>query len=465
MREVATRGAARYSMSLTSRLIVAIGLILLCGGLIVNAAAFAFGQDAATKAFDRLLIGAADQISASISIVDGQPLVDLPVTALYLLSLAEDDRIVYRVADASGQTLTGYENVPPPEEAADAVFYDGSFTGEPIRLVAVRRHFAERGFSGSVTTIVGHTLLARKALAWDIARGAWVALAIAGIGMVLLAAIAIRSALAPLRRLERELLRRNPKDLTPMSFPVPSELGTVMAGINGFMERLGRQMDAMQNLISDSAHQLRTPIAALQVQAQLASEEADPARQREIVQRIHARAVGLGRLTDQMLKQALVAHRADAANHMALDLRRIAMAASEVFDDGTAFESGRLRLDVPSGAVFVTGDALSLTEAAKNLISNALKYGTGTVTLEIASTKGGGRLTVWDSGPGLSKEQVKNLGNRFIHQGPGKGQGAGIGLSIARSVALAHNTDLDVERSGAGRFGIGFVIPGIARGA
>ncbi len=94
-----TIGRPRRTLSLATRLFGAIGFILLVGGLIVTWAAFAYGQQAARNAFDRLLIGAADQISASISIVDGHPLVDLPVTALDLLALAENDRIVYRVAE------------------------------------------------------------------------------------------------------------------------------------------------------------------------------------------------------------------------------------------------------------------------------------------------------------------------------------------------------------------------------
>lgn len=446
-------------LSLASRLSGAIGFILLIGGLIVTWAAFAYGQQAARNAFDRLLIGAADQISASISIVDGQPLVDLPVTALDLLALAEDDRIVYRVADATGKTLTGYENVTPPRDSGDVVFYDGTFTGEPIRLVAVRRHFAERGFSGSITTIVGHTLLARNALAWEITRNAWIALGIAGIGMVLLAAFAIRSALAPLRRVEHEMLKRDPKDLTPFDIAVPAELSAVMTAINGFMLRLKRQMDAMQNLISDSAHQLRTPIAGLRAQAELAAEETDAVRQREIVRRVHARAVGLSRLTDQMLNRALVAHRADTAIHTVLDLRKIAMAATEMFDDGTMFESGRLKLDVPASPVLIRGDALSLTEAVKNLISNAIQHGEGNITIAVSPKADRADLLVWDQGEGLTKSQESQLGERFATTDKTSRGGAGIGLSIARAVARAHHSDIVVNRAGSKAFGIGFSLP------
>ncbi len=307
--------------------------------------------------------------------------------------------------------------------------------------------------------MVGHTLLARNALAWDIARNAWIALGVAGIGMVLLAAFAIRSALSPLHRLEREMRRRDPKDLTPLDIAVPAELSAVMAAIDGFMLRLKRQLDAMQNLISDSAHQLRTPIAALRAQAELAAEEPDPVRRTEIVRRIHTRAVGLSRLTDQMLNRALVTHRADTAIHTQVDLRKIAMAATEMFDDGDMFETGKLRLDVPASPLLAQGDALSLTEATKNLISNALRHGEGNITVTVRPEGEDAQIMVWDQGSGLTSEQERHLGERFA-TATGT-SGAGIGLSIAHAVATAHHSKLVIRRENRDAFGIGLSLPRI----
>ncbi|WDR06949.1 sensor histidine kinase [Devosia rhodophyticola] len=444
---------------MASRLFLAIGLILLAGGIIVTSAALAYGHQAARDAFDRLLVGAANQISASISIVDGTPLVDLPVTALELLALAREDRIAYRVIDPEGVTLTGYDELALPPTQQDVSFFDGTFAGAPVRLVAVRRHFAERGFSGTVTTIVAHTTIARQALAWDIARNAWMMLAVAGIGMVALAAFSIRSALVPLKRIGQDLLRRDPKDLTPLDIVVPRELRAVVDAINRFITRLHQQIDGMQNLISDSAHQLRTPIAALRAQAQLASEEQDPARQSEIVGRILARAVGLSRLTDQMLNRALVIHRGDSAVHTRIDLRRTAMAAAEVFDDGAIFEVGRLRLDLSETPVWIAGDALSLEEAVKNLISNALQHGDGVVTVSVIRQPDEALLHVHDEGKGMTAKEARQLGQRFLSSDQHRTNGTGIGLSIAHAVANAHGATIEVDIASNSGFTISLVIP------
>lgn len=445
--------------SITGRLFAAIGLLLLAGGVAITLAAFAYGQQAARDAFDRLLIGAANQISASIAIVDGEPLADLPVSALDLLALAGQDRIVYRIVGENGETLTGYDAPALPEFEDESLFFDGEFTGEAARFVAVKRQFAERGFSGAVTTIVGHTTRARTALAWDIARNAWLLLAAAGLGMVALAAFAIRSALAPLRRIQEELLARDPHDLTPLDVAVPSELSAVTEAINRFMGRLKRQIEGMQNLISDSAHQLRTPIAALRAQAELAADEPDPDRRERIVARIHNRSVELTRLTDQILNRALIIHRADSEPHEWVDLRKVAMRAAESFDDGTLFEEGRLRLDLAPASAGVIGDRLSLEEAAKNFISNALTHGEGTVTVSAARHGDYARLAVSDEGKGPPSELLGELGTRFTR---GKSGGSGLGLAIARAVATAHRGRLDLGRTEEGQFEIALILPLVA---
>ncbi|HEU0221749.1 MAG TPA: sensor histidine kinase N-terminal domain-containing protein, partial [Paracoccaceae bacterium] len=318
--------APRRTVSLTTRLAAAIALLLAAGGAGVAVAAFAYGHQAAEQAYDRLLIGAANQIAGAITIRDGAVAVDIPVSAFELLALAPEDRVVYAVFGPEG-IITGYDDLAPP--APEDALYQGSFRGEPVRLAAVRRQFSERAFSGAVEVVVGQTTRARADLAAEITRSALIVAAAIGLLMVGLAFFAIRSALRPLRRIEQSLALREPRDLTPLDVAVPGEIESLVAAINRFMARLERQFSIMRSLIADASHQLRTPVAALRVQAELAAEEADPARQRAIVARIHERSVGLSRLTDQMLNHALIIHRADAAPRDRLDLRIVAIRTVE----------------------------------------------------------------------------------------------------------------------------------------
>lgn len=278
------------------RLAIALVLLLGAGGSIVSLAAVAYGRSAARQTYDSLLIGAANQIAETITLQDGAISIDIPGAAFELLALAPQDRIAYAIYGPEGELITGYDGLTQRPDGA--TFFNGTFSGDPMRFAAVDRRFSERGFNGAVHVIVGQTTEARAQLTRQITDKALIAVGITGLLMAALAIFAIRSALGPLDRIERDLSARSPGDLTPLGVAVPREIGALVGTLDRFMARTDRQVVAMQRLIGDATHQLRTPIAALRAQAELAAGETDPERQRVIVARIHRRAVSLGRLTD-----------------------------------------------------------------------------------------------------------------------------------------------------------------------
>ncbi|WP_084174979.1 sensor histidine kinase [Afifella pfennigii] len=428
-------------------------------GLAVAFAALAYGRQAAQQAYDRLLIGAAGQIAGAVSIRDGEVVVDIPASAFDLLALAREDRVVYAVFGPDGTLLTGYDELQRPEAAEDVAFAHASFAGEPVRLVALKRHFAERAFRGTVTVVVGQTLRARSELAWDIAGSALVVVAVAGLLMVALVIFAIRSALLPLRRIENLLSSREPQDLTPLRLAVPSEIGHLTAAINRFMARIDRQVTATRGLIADASHQLRTPVTALRAQAELAAEENDPERQRAIVARIHKRAVGLGRLTDQILSHAMIIHRAEAVPRESVDLRLVAMKAVEETDAGVEGAGAPIRLDLPEEPVLCRGDEFSLVEAVKNLLNNALKHGRPPVDLSAANEGERALITVRDTGEGLPPEDWQAASRRFFDSAGASPSQAGLGLAIVGAVAKAHGGSLKFARPPEGGFAASLVVP------
>ncbi|MFD1342708.1 sensor histidine kinase N-terminal domain-containing protein [Litorisediminicola beolgyonensis] len=439
--------------SIAARVGLGVGLLLAVGGALVTVAAFAYGRQAAEETYDRLLIGAANDIAAAVSSGAEGLSVDLPVSAFQLLALAPDDRIAYAVRDPSGAVLTGYENLPAPP--ADARFYDGDFFGEPARFVTISRRFAERTLSGAVEITVGQTLRAREALALDIARRALVTVFSAGVAMILLAALVIRRALRPLDRMAESFAARDPLDLTPVNQAVPSEAQGMVLALNGFMGRIDRQVETMKRLISDSAHQLRTPVAALRAQADLAAEEPDPARRADIVALIHRRTVDLGLLLDRMLSRALVVHRTDSAPREQVDLRDVALEIFETGDHAILAPGARVELRLGDAPVCVSGDALSLNEAVKNLLGNALRHGRPPVVLGADLENGHGMIFVSDSGPGPSPEILGNT-DRFLRAG--RSGGTGLGLAIARAVAEAYDGRLDLAKTETG-FRAALILP------
>lgn len=449
-------GTVRATLSLKGRVALAVAAVLVLGGAVVLVAALAYGRQAAREAYDRLLLGAASDIAGSISVRRGAPIVDLPMSAFQLLSLAPDDRIRYRVVGPDGSTLTGDAAAPLPREAGETVFYDGRFGDEPARYVAVTRRFAERSFSGPVRVVVGHTLLARRDLARDIAQNALIALGGAGAVMALFAGLAVLSALRPLPRIGAALAEREPTDLTPIAFAAPREVARVLTSLNGFMARLDRQTTATRNLIGDAAHQLRTPVAAIRAQAQLAAAETDPVARDRLVALIHERTLGLGRLLDQLLSRAMIIHRADSVPAARLDLRDVALDVLEACDDLLVAEDREVEIRLGEDPVVVRGDALSLTEAGKNLLVNALRHGRPPIRLGVDAAGDRARLSVGDAGEGPPPGTVDGLGARFTTAGSTAGNG--IGLAIAREVAEGHGGSIALSRTERG-FVVALDIP------
>ncbi|MFS8039006.1 sensor histidine kinase N-terminal domain-containing protein [Xanthobacter sp. AM11] len=443
--------------SLTRRLAVAMVLVFAAGAGAVAVAALAYGSHAAQEAYDRLLVGAANQISGALRIENGAVVLSLPASAFELLALAPDDRVIYGVFGPQGKTITGYGEASVAL-AAGTPYVGGIFAGEPVRMAVVRRDFSERSYNGTVTVVVGQTLTARTALARDIARQALLLAGLVGVALAGLAVFAVRSALGPLKALERDLAGRDPDDLTPLKVDVPREIGGLVAAINHFMARVDRQAATMRNFIGDTAHQLRTPVAALRVQADLAAEESDIGRQRILVARIHDRAVGLSRLTDQLLSHAMIIHRRDSVPLGRLDLRTAAMRAVDE-SDHELLADAPLELELPEAPLWCRGDALSLVEAVKNLVANARRYGRPPVTVYVRRDRGHLNLGVRDHGPGMPRAARTAPRRRYKEEAGVTSSSAGLGLAIVRAVAEAHGGRLTFAHTADRAFEAYLVLP------
>ncbi|MFC5583555.1 sensor histidine kinase N-terminal domain-containing protein [Nitratireductor kimnyeongensis] len=448
------------SLSIVYRLTISLTLVLTLAVAATIWAAYGFGRQAANEAFDRLLQGAALQIAERIFVVEGEVRVDIPVSAFALLSLAKDERVFYRVAQPDGTTLTGYEDFPMPdtERIREGGFaYEVDFGGERVRALAMRRRLAERAVSGDIHIIVAHTTGSREQLARSMVTQAVAVIAGAGLAILILALLAMRYAMRPLERIQTAILERDPLDLSPFSMHAPDEVSALVTSINRFMGRLDRRVRAMQDYVADSAHQIRTSITALRAHSELALEEEDPQRLKSLHRRIRSRAIGLNRLTDQLLSHALVTHRADTAPLELLDLRRIAVGAERDFVQIAGAQRPRIRLDLPEEPVMVRGDAFSLREAVKNLLNNAHAHGTPPVDLTVALKDDRACIAVTDRGEGLPVSDATEIGHRFAIN-PNKPESAGLGLAIVREVAEFHHGRITLDREKRG-FTISLDLP------
>ena len=449
------------SMSLFSRVLAGVLTIMALGGLLVALASFENGRQAARQSYDRLIQGAAIDIADSIRIVNGRPIADLPVSAFELLSLATNDRVSYAVRGSDGALLTGHDDAPLPNSlrGSGPFFHDGTMQGDPARFVTVLRRFSEREFSGVVSVTVGQTRIARDAMAWDVTVDTLVPAAFVGLGLLVVALILIRSSMRRLEDMTQALIDRDPYDLTPINTSgTPAEIDVVLRQVNRFMQRSERQMDSMRNLISDTAHQLRTPVAVIRAQAEMVTAEPDTDRSRAALERLLARTRSLGVLLDQMLNRAMVIHRSDSIPRQMVDLRDIALDILDSRDHELLAPNVEVSLNISEDPAYVLGDEFSLTQAAKNLLSNALKHGVPPVEIGVSHTPTHATLWIKDAGNGPDDAVLARLGSRFERTTSSKEDSAGIGLSIVIAVAQAFDGELKYEKTADG-FRAALVFP------
>ncbi|WP_353471732.1 sensor histidine kinase N-terminal domain-containing protein [Salipiger sp. H15] len=451
--------------SLAARVLKAVLLILLAGGLLVAGATLYNGRLAARQSYDRILLGAAQDIAASVRIQSGRPVVDLPVSAFELLAQAPDDRIHYAVRGPGGALITGLDetDIAPPARRTGSTsgpeFFDARLNGEPARFVRVTRRFAERDFSGGIAVTVGQTLRARRAMAVGLMFDTLVPVLVAGIALLALSWVVARSAVRPLEALSADLAGRDPYDLTPVPTEgLPRELTVMLEAMNRFMGRLDRQMEGMRHLISDAAHQLRTPVAAIRVQAEAMQDQPDAVLRDRALSRLLARTRSLGALLDQLLSRALVTHRTESAPRAPLDLREVALEVVERGDHELIAPGAELRLEIGEEPVMVRADAFSVGEAAKNLLVNALKHGRAPIAIGAELRGAEAALWVMDAGPGPEPDIAARLGQRFERSATSREDSAGLGLAIVAAVAAAFGGRVALEYPEGG-FRIALLLP------
>lgn len=436
----------RASGSLRRTLMLYLGALLAVFAVALLFAARDYGQRAANRSYDHLLVSSALSIADSVALVDGQWQVDLPYAALDLLSMAEEDRVFYRVADSRGVTITGYEDLPlaSRKQGNSPQLFDAAYSGETVRFVVVKRSFAAASAQGEVQVQVGQTRRARAALAQEMVNRALIAIGVLSALLLALVAFGVHRAFRPLVRLERELSRREPSDLNPLDSRVPREMNQMVAALNRFMERLSSNNETLRAFMAEAAHQMRTPLAALRAQAQLALDEEEPEDMQRSLRAIERNATHMSRLLNQLLSDASVIHRSNLQRFAPLDLAEtVHQALHEALPQ--AGPAPRVQLAITTGAVQVNGDALLLREAIKNLIDNAMKYG-GDGPLQIALTVQDAQavLTIADHGPGISAADAERVFERFGRGESAPAGGAGLGLAIVKRVVESHGGRIDL---------------------
>ncbi len=445
-------------LSLKYRLVLMLVVPLLLLGLLFLGQTYSTARDTSDRVYDRVLLGSALAISERIVVgEDGSLDVDLPYVALEMLTSAAQDRVYYRVGNAS-KTVTGYGELPKlPDgtnlQAGQSHFYNATFRNAGVRVVALAGAATGRRASIPFTVFVAETTQARQRLvretlvasAWRTAITILAALAIVWIG--------ISWGLRPLGRLQEALARRSSTDLRPIEHPVPDEVVPIVDGINELMRRLDNALDATRTFTGNASHQLRTPLAVAKANLELVSRDAGDTDFQEAIAAAHGATTESQRLVERLLLLAQIdGQEFDVHSTPILDVAELASSVARELAPQAVQHSHELEFFSDSKFVQVRGEPLLLSEAIKNLIENAIKHCPRGSRIAVRCTQamGKARIVVEDNGPGIPPELRQQALERFGRLDGSRGPGSGLGLAIANEIALRHGASLELSRSDSG---------------
>jgi len=407
------------------------------------------------KVYDNTLYAVALTISRDVVISEGEL---LKAQLLSALTRALGDTLYYRIRGPNDAFVTGYSDAPdlpagiaPPEPGRPVVF-DSRVGDMPVRALVLRETVADRPMQGEITVEVWTTVNQRRALSMQLLGQSLWSFAAIILAAALLVWFGIHSGLGPLRRLEEAVLDRSPQDLRPLAAPVPQELSALVGAMNGLFARLNQAIALRDAFISDAAHQVRTPIAAIQAQAEASLTAPDEATLRARVARLTTTARHAGRLTNQLLSLERVRGR---------DMRALAepVEAAPLLAQVTRDFAGRVLAAGTDVSFETTGvprpllaDPVMLSEALTNLLDNAALYGRpgGSIAVGVAFLPDRITVEVADDGPGIPPGLRERVFDRFYRVHEDGGDGCGLGLAIVRDVARAHGGDAEVAEGNTG---------------
>ena len=419
---------------------------------VVWLAASAFSWWEARHELDELLDGHLAQ-AASLLVVqrgrgsheddDDDERVDAPMLHRYGPKVAfqvwHEGRLTQRSSNAPtepmAQTQRGFETV--------------TMNGEPWRV------FATRGAKRDIHVYVGEQIDSRDSILQGMLRGLLAPLLVALPLMALLLWWAVRRGLLPLHRIGQTIAQREPHALQPIAADaagenMPSELAPLVGALNGLFERIATMLDSERRFTADAAHELRTPIAAIRAQAQVAQGAGGDEAGRQ-----HALAATLAacdratRLVEQLLTLARLESSADGPGD-AVDLSHVARDVLAELAPAALARGQAIELEADA-AVPMRGSATLLSVLVRNLADNALRYSPDGARVIVSVGRRGGRpvLAVEDSGGGLSDAQQQRLGERFFRVLGTAATGSGLGWSIVRRIAAVHRAEVTTGRSAA----------------
>lgn len=435
----------RKAMSLRLRLFLVILPPLLVVAVLLGLWRFAAAQETSEELFDRSLLAAALAISRDVAISDGDAL--SPSTRNFI-SDAGGGEIFYHVTGPGGYYVTGYAY--PPRAAGQLIrdvpsYYLADYRGEEMRVLRMIEDRTIGNLSGETVVTVWQRVSDRQTFARELALRAIGIMAGLMATLALVIWFGVQVGLRPLNDLQEAIRRRSPDDLGQIRRPVPKEVAGVVSTLNRLFGQVRDSIEVHQAFISDAAHQLRNPAAALLALAETLPDVRDDgersARQSELISAARASA----HLANQLLQLERLRY-GDGGTLTRFDVNDVVEQACQALAHAALSRDIEFSLERCAQSLMMDGDPTLLGEAITNLLENALRHGGDEMTRISVRTAMEGdviAVTVQDDGLGIPLDQAETAFRRFSQLR--NGEGTGLGLAIVEQVMRKHRGSVRLE--------------------
>ena len=422
----------------------------------------------ANEPFDRALEDKVTVVAQQVREIGGVISGRLPGSARDILRADDVDNIYFQVMGPRNELIDGERDIPLPVDEDNPQPWSIQFRSDSIHNAEVRIAYtyvdlrraagaagaidpqAPKSLPRLVLVQVAETLDKRSQLANQIIKGVilpeFIILPIA----LALVWLALSRGLAPLAQLQQRIRARRPDDLSPIdSGHVPEEISPLVRSLNEMLARLSQTIQMQKRFIADAAHQMKTPLAGMRMQSELALRQTSQVEIHRSLEQLSKSSETATRLINQLLTLARAENQTpEAAPLVPLDLSELARNAAQEWVQTSFAQKIDLGFEQPGHPVMVRGNPTMLRELLNNLIDNALRYtpagGTVTVRVRAAAAQLQASLEVEDTGPGIAPAERAHVFERFYRILGSKVEGSGLGLAIVREIAQQHEADIDI---------------------
>jgi len=357
-------------------------------------------------------------------------------------------QVVFQIWQDGRQLLLHSANAPRERLAAqEKGFSDAVHDGERWRV------FSLWSGAGRPLIQVGERHEVRDRIVGSITRHLLQPLLIALPGLAVLIWLGVTRALKPLTVLSAQITQRDSENLTPLeATEAPVEVAPLVESLNRLFARVRASLDDERRFTADAAHELRTPLAALKVQAQVAQAATTDSERRRALDNVIVGCDRAAHLVEQLLTLARLEPGRPGGHWQRCDLRALAAATLAELAPLALRKHIELELD-PGPPAPVDGNPDLLRILLRNLVDNAVRYSPNSRVVRLVVTPERTRvaLSVTDQGPGLAPEEREKVWRRF-YRILGSGEtGSGLGLSIVKRITDVHQATVSLDEGDHGQ--------------